>query len=165
MTKQKGAINLGIQVVEKEEMKVVGLSWTGTYSQVNTIPSLFIKMEERLGEVGNKTDEPIFIAPFHSRETEFTYYVTKPVERIDDVPDGMVGFTIPSKNYVFTIHKGKQEEVEHTYERLYTWMKEYGYEQDHQALSLEIYKEVDPIQYAAGDLYIEIYLPIKTYKS
>jgi len=154
---------MAIQVVEKDEMKVVGLSWTGTYSQVSTIPSLFNKMEDRLHEVCHQTNDSVTIAPFHSRETEFTYYVTKPVEKIADVPEGMLGFTIPGKNYVFTTHVGKPEEVENTYHQMFTWMEEYGYEQDHQALGLEIYHEYKHL-HPTGDVHIEIYLPVKTYK-
>jgi len=154
---------LEIQVVEKEELRVVGISWNGTYSQTSTIPDLFVEMKGRLEEVVNKTDDPVLIAPFHSRETEFTYFVTKPVIKIEDVPEGMVGFTIPAKNYVFATHKGRPEEVENTYLQMFSWMREYGYEQDFQALSLEVYREEHIQQNSTGDLYYEIYLPVKKY--
>lgn len=155
---------MDIQVVEKNELRVVGISWNGSYTETNKIPKLFTKFEQRLEEISFKTEEPVLIAPFHSRETEFTYYVTAPVEKITEIPEGMVGFTIPSKNYVVTTHKGKADEVENTYNLLFTWMKEYGYEQDHQALSLEIYKEEHKEQNASGDLHFEIYLPVMVYK-
>jgi AraC family transcriptional regulator len=154
---------MGIQVIEKEEMKVVGISWNGTYSQISTIPSLFKELINRLEEVSYQTKEPVLIAPFHSRETEFTYYVTTPVEKIDEIPEGMVGFTIPSKNYVFATHKGSLEEVENTYKRIYSLMEEYGYEQDRNALSLEIYKEEHKHLNVNGELHFDIYLPVKTY--
>jgi AraC family transcriptional regulator len=156
---------MSIQVIEKEEMKVVGISWNGTYSQISNLPRLFQEMVNRLEEVSYQTKEPVLIAPFHSRETEFTYYVTTPVEKIDEIPEGMVGFTIPSKNYVFATHKGRQEEeVENTYQQIYAWMKEYGYEQDTNALSIEVYKEEHKHLYASGELHFDIYLPVKTYK-
>lgn len=155
---------MGIQVIEKEEMKVVGLSWNGNYSQISRIPSLFKEMINRLEEISYQTKEPVLIAPFHCRETEITYYVTTPVEKIDEIPDGMVGFTIPSKNYVFATHKGSLEEVENTYKRIYSWMEEYGYEQDHNALSLEVYKEKHKDLIVTGELHFDIYLPVKTYK-
>ncbi|MCM3726901.1 GyrI-like domain-containing protein [Neobacillus cucumis] len=155
---------MGIRVIEKEEIKVVGIAWTGTYSEVKTIPNLFNKMEDRLEEVSCLTNEPVVIAPFHSRETEFTYYVTKPVRKIENVPEGMVGFSIPRKNYVCTTHKGSLEEVENTYQQMFNWMKEYGYEQDYHALGLEIFKEEHKQQNMSGDLYFDIYLPVRTYK-
>jgi AraC family transcriptional regulator len=155
---------MSIQVIEKEEMKVVGISWNGTYSQISSLPSLFNKMLNRLEEVSYQTKEPVLIAPFHSRETEFTYYVTTPVEKIDEIPAGMVGFTIPSKNYVFAAHKGSHEEIENTYQQIYAWMKEYGYEQDHNALCLEVYKEEHKHLNENGDLHFDIYLPVKIYK-
>lgn len=159
----KGGDRLDIQVVEKEELRVVGISWNGTYSQTSTIPELFVEMKQRLEEVANKTDEPVLIAPFHSRETEFTYFVTAPVKKIESVPEGMVGFTIPAKNYVFATHRGGPEEVENTYLQMFKWMKEYGYEQDFQALSLEVYKEESNQQNSTGNLHYEIYLPVKKY--
>ena len=155
---------MSIQVIEKEEIKVVGISWNGTYSQIGTLPSLFQEMVNRLEEVSFQTKEPVLIAPFHSRETEITYYVTTPVEKIDVIPEGMVGFTIPSKNYVFATHNGGHEEVENTYQQIYSWMNEYGYEQDHNALSIEVYKEEYKHLNENGDLHFDIYLPIKTYK-
>lgn len=155
---------MDIQVVEKKEMKVVGISWNGNYSQMSKIPELFNVMEDRLDEISFQTNEPVLVAPFHSRETEFTYYVTKPVEKIEEVPDGMVGFTIPPKNYCVAIHKGKPEEVENTYLQMFAWMKEYGYEQDHHALSLEIYKEEHKHLNSTGNLHFEIYLPVRVYK-
>lgn len=156
---------MGIKVVEKEEIKVVGVFWNGSYSQAHNIPSLFDLMEERLGEVPFQTKEPVLIAPFHSRESEFTYYVTVPVEELQKIPEGMVGFTIPRKHYVWTTHQVGAEDVEHTYRRLFTWMEEYGYEQDHQALSLEIYKEEHKQRNTSGNRYFEIFLPVKTYGS
>ncbi|MFL6558361.1 MAG: GyrI-like domain-containing protein [Bacillus sp. (in: firmicutes)] len=155
---------MSIQIVEKEEMKVVGISWNGNYSQISTLPNLFKEMLNRLEEVSYQTNEPVLIAPFHSRETEFTYYVTTPVEKIEEIPDGMVGFTIPSKNYVFATHIGRIDEVQNTYQRIYSLMKEYGYEQDHNALSIEVYKEEHNHLNANGELHFDIYLPVKIYK-
>lgn len=153
-----------IQVVEKEEMNVVGISWNGDYSQAGAIPKLFREMENRLPEVPNRIVEPVLIAPFHSRETEFTYYVTTQVETLEQIPEGMVGFTIPSKNYVVATHTGDPSEVQNTYLQMFAWMKEYGYDQDYQALSLEVYKEEHKEQNASGDLHFQIYLPVKSYK-
>jgi AraC family transcriptional regulator len=155
---------MDIKVVEKDSLKVVGISWNGTYSQTSSIPHMFTELEERLEEIPYKAEEPVLIAPFHSRESEFTYYVTAPVEKIESIPAGMVGFTIPPKNYVFTTHIGKPEEVENTYLQLFKWMEEYGYDHDQNALSLEIYQEEHKPQNTNENLRFEIYLPLKVYK-
>jgi predicted transcriptional regulator YdeE len=36
------------QVVEKEELKVIGIAMNGSYSQMNMIPALFDQMEARI---------------------------------------------------------------------------------------------------------------------
>lgn len=161
MNNIRGGLNLDIQVLEKEEMKVVGISWSGTYSQLNTIPELFDVMKERIDEVPNQTNTSILIAPFHSRETELTYYVTTPVETLENVPEGMVGFTIPRKNYVCTSHKGSLDEIAQTYQQTLVWMQEYGYDLDDHALSLEVFKQQDLNN--DGVIQFELYLPVKTY--
>jgi predicted transcriptional regulator YdeE len=155
-------IGLDIQVLEKEEIKVIGISRSGTYSQMYNIPDLFNEMKGRLEEVPNQTNEAILIAPFHSRETEFTYYVTTPVEKVENVPDGMVGFTIPRKNYVYSSYKGRFEELENTYRKMLVWMQEYGYDLDDHALSLKVVKENKSDN--EGSTYFELYLPVKSYK-
>jgi predicted transcriptional regulator YdeE len=150
-----------IQVLEKEEIKVVGISWNGTYSQLSMFPELFDVMKERMDEVPNQTNDSILIAPFHTRETELTYYVTTPVETLENVPDGMVGFTIPRKNYVCSSHQGSLEEVENTYQQMLVWMQEYGYDLDDHALSLEIIKQQG--QNDDGSIQFDLCLPVKTY--
>lgn len=151
-----------IQILEKEEMKVVGISRSGTYSQMTGIPDLFDELKERLEEVPNQTDSSVFIAPFHSRETEFTCYIATTVKNIENVPDGMVGFTIPRKNYVFSSHNGSLEDLETTYKQMLVWMEEYGYDLDDHALSLEVLREQSRDN-EYNRLY-ELYLPVKIYK-
>ncbi|WP_045515675.1 GyrI-like domain-containing protein [Neobacillus niacini] len=150
-----------IQVLEKEEIKVVGISRSGTYSQMHIIPDFFDEMKERLVEVPYQTNDSILIAPFHSRETEFTFYVTTPVEKVENVPDGMVGFSIPRKYYVCSSHKRGIEELENTYRKMLVWMQEYGYELDDHALCLEVLKHKNLDR--EGSMHFELYLPVKTY--
>lgn len=151
-----------VQVLEKEELKVVGISRSGTYSQMSNILELIDEMKDRLEEVPNQTNDSILIAPFHRRETEFTYYLTTPVEKVENVPDGMIGFTIPRKNYVCSSHKGRPEELENTYRKMLVWMQEYGYDLDNHALSLKVLKE-NKIDNDVS-MHFELYLPVKSYK-
>lgn len=155
---------MDIQVIEKKELKVVGISWNGNYSQMNKIPELFHEFKDRLKEIKEPKDDSVLIAPFHSRETDLTYYLTKAVKKIDDIPAGMVGFTIPQKNYVYATHMGLPNQVGDTYQKIFAWMKEYGYEQDYQALSLEIYEdEIKNINSLETPLLFDIYIPVKKY--
>jgi predicted transcriptional regulator YdeE len=147
-------------------MKVVGISWNGTYSQMEQLPFLFETMKQRYDEVLYQENQNIIIAPFHGRETELTYYVTVPVKEINFVPEGMVGITIPEKNYVFCTHKGTAAEIEHTYRRIHAWMVDYGYEQDHRALSLEVYNSsINKRDFFDEIIKFEIYIPVKRYTS
>ena len=117
-----------------------------------------------MDEVPFRKNENIIIAPFHKRETELTYYVTVPVEEIDLIPESMVGFTIPEKSYVFCRHNGDAAEINNTYKNMLSWMEEYGYEQDFQALCFEIYKsDRKEDLFSENGLPFEIYIPVKKY--
>lgn len=144
-------------------MNVVGICWNGSYFKTGGIPFLFIEIERLLDHIPYKINEGTIITPFHNRETEFTYYVTTEVEKIGELPEGLVGFTIPGKNYVCTTHIGKADEVETTYNHLFKWMDDYGYEQDYKALSLEIYQKDNNKPIDNGELYFDIYIPVKKY--
>jgi AraC family transcriptional regulator len=157
--------SLYIDIIEKKELKVVGLSWNGSYSQIKKIPGLFAELQMRFDEICYQAEEPIMIAPFHSRETELTYYVTIPVEKIEFIPEGMVGFTIPAKSYVTATHLGTPSEIDDTYSKMYAWMNEYGYEKDDRALSLEVYdRDFKRLKSAKKQLNFDIYIPVKQYK-
>ncbi|XJZ28825.1 GyrI-like domain-containing protein [Bacillota bacterium Lsc_1132] len=153
-----------IRVIEKEAFHVVGIAWNGSYSELEQLPQLFTELELRLDEVLYPAGDLVFIAPFHCRETEMTYYVTTPVEKIAEVPEGMVGFTIPKKSYVSGRHYGSAEAVENTYIQMFKWMKEYGYEHDDHALSVEIYHHGKRSHAVGEALQFDIYLPVKRYR-
>lgn len=160
-----GEIFLDIRITELEELHAVGLSWSGTYSQLDQLTNLFTFMEERKNEIGKTKNQNIFVAPFHNRETEMTYYVTIPVEKIETIPEGMVGFTIPAKSYVFGTHIGTAAEIENTYKEIFSWMDDYGYDLDRNALSLEVYKTGSKKDYSSDEqIQFEIYLPVEKYK-
>lgn len=159
-----GGISLDIRVIKKEAFQVVGIPWNGTLAQREHIQRLFTEMEHRVDEVLCPAEDSVWIAPYHSRETEITYYVTIPVEKIVDVPNGMVGFTIPEKSYLFGNYRGSAADVNDTYINMFAWMREYGYEQDYQALCLEIYQQDFTHKDNKEDgLQVDIYLPIKQY--
>lgn len=164
MIVKKEGYSLNIDVIKKREMKVVGIAWNGSYSQIKKIPGMFAELQMRYDEILYQTDEPILIAPFHSRETELTYYVTIPVEKIEFIPEDMVGFTIPARNYVTATHVGTPGEIDQTYSKIYTWMKEYGFEKDLRTLSLEVYnRDFKRLNSAKKQLSFDIYIPIKQY--
>lgn len=155
---------MDIRVVDKAGFQVVGMSWSGPYSQMEQIPRLFSEFRLRVDEILYPTGDDVIIALFHCRETDLTYYVAAPVVQIAEVPDGMTGFLVPEKSYVFACHNGPKVKLEETYIKMSEWMKEYGYEQDQFALGIEIHPiTVLNKRNTSEPMQIDIYLPIKKY--
>jgi len=150
------------KVVTMGPKKLVGISWSGPYSQIEDIPKLFQEFEARIDEIPKESKESSFICPFHDRKTEFTYYVTIEVERLDFVPPGMVSIELPHQKYIKGIHEGSQNEVQNTYNKLFDWMKQNGYSKDDRSLSIEIYHEEDEeMNKSIENRKFEIYIPVK----
>lgn len=152
---------MNIKIVTLDPKKLIGISWSGPYSQMQNIPKLFQEFEARLEEIQQKTEETAFICPFHDRKTDFTYYVTIEVESFDPIPPDMVGIELPEQKYIKGIHEGPENEVQNTYYKLFDWMKQNGYSKDYRSLSIEIYHEDDEeINKSSENRKFEIYIPV-----
>jgi len=149
-----------IQVVTLENLYVVGFAWSGPYANSSEIPLLFSQFEQRLAEIEAPVTTEWIYAPFHSRETEFTYYVTLAVDELRTRPSGMTGFQIPGKSYAKATHQGPAAEVTATYRTMFSWIKENGYRQNPSALTIERY---DRSRDNASKEYLQydIYLPLQ----
>jgi AraC family transcriptional regulator len=153
---------MDIQIVMKQPLKLIGIGWTGPYSQVNEIPQLFARFAARENEIVNQIGNT-YICPFHDRKTDFTYYVTVAVDSFDHVPEGMVSLELPEQKYAFASYHGPEKQVEKAYINIFRWLRENGYEKDYSALSLEIYHEEDEeVNRSDNERKFDIYVPVKS---
>jgi predicted transcriptional regulator YdeE len=152
---------MDIQIVIMPPLKVIGMGWTGPYSQGYEIPKLFDQFAAREKEIVNQKDNK-YICPFHDRKTDFTYYVTVEVDSFDHVPEGMVSLELPEQKYAFASYHGPAKEVEQAYINIFNWLRENGYEKDYSALSLEIYHEEDEeVNRSENKRKFDMYVPVK----
>jgi AraC family transcriptional regulator len=91
---------------------------------------------------------------------EFEYIASVEVSRLDEVPKGMVGRTIPQQKYAVFAHKGKTDRIKETYKYIYgTWQPKSNCELV-KAPDFEYYDE----RFDANnqeDSEMDIYIPIK----
>ncbi|KIO64196.1 hypothetical protein B4064_2811 [Caldibacillus thermoamylovorans] len=150
-----------IKVIKEEPKILIGISWSGSFSQSYMIPSLFEDFEKRIEEISNKVKEEAIICPFHDRKTDFTYYVTHEVTHIEHIPNGMISLQLPEQKYVKAAHNGKTEDIDNTYIKIFNWMNQNHLKKDYQSLSIEKYlKKDEAINRAKDYKKFEIYVPI-----
>lgn len=153
------------KIIEFAEKKVIGVKCTTTLKN-NTIGELWEEYMRRFQEIPNKTEERLCIGiclPMEcsecNEETPFDYIAASPVTSFDNVPEGMVTYTIPKGSYAAFIHKGPLENLRETYDYIFgEWLKstDYIYENREQ---LELYDH--RFKHGEQDSEFEILVPIK----
>ncbi|QYR21283.1 GyrI-like domain-containing protein [Paenibacillus sp. sptzw28] len=130
-----------IELLEIPEIRLVGLSVTSSFKghlpeRVEAMKQEFYK---RKGEIPNVIHPERYISPSFSSEVLFTYLICMEVEDLSEVPEGMIGFTIPPHRYAKTKSTGDPYQVIHDY------LNTNGLQNDNRALALEIYYFDKPV--------------------
>ncbi len=94
---------------------------------------------KRKGEIRNVIHPERYISPSFSSEVLFTYLICMEVEDLSNVPEGMIGFTIPPHRYARVKSKGDP------YQDIHNYLDSIGQQSDRRALALEIYHFENPI--------------------
>jgi len=150
-------------IVKKDEIKVIGLTCSTTISD-SKIPAVWEQLFTRMNDIPNRIS-PCYmlgVSEFTTNhlQEEFTYMACVPVIHIDEIPEGMVGRTIPSREYVMVTNKGALDKLGYTFEYIYTnWLPKSGYELAEED-DLEFYG--DRFRGPNDELSeIDIYIPIQ----
>ncbi|BBH24322.1 hypothetical protein Back11_56670 [Paenibacillus baekrokdamisoli] len=130
-----------VQLLELPEIKLVGLYVTSPFQghlpeRVEAMKQEFYKRKD---EICNIIHPERYISPSFSSEVLFTYLICMEVEELSDVPEGMIGFTIPPHRYAKVKSKGDPYQVIHNY------LDANGQQNDRRALALEIYHFENPV--------------------
>lgn len=119
-TEKKGD---NMDVIEKGEMKVVGMEIDTSVQECienNKCPGLWEDFMKRASEIKNRKDEKVCLgASKVTGECSFKYIACVEVTDFEDIPEGMVQWTIPASKYAVYTHKGKVINLSKTYAYLY----------------------------------------------
>ncbi|WP_173275695.1 effector binding domain-containing protein [Paenibacillus sp. NEAU-GSW1] len=141
-----------IEVVQLPEKHYVGLSVTSSFRGHD--PKRVEQMKEsffcRYDEIRHVVDETQYVSPHFSSEQLFTYLICAEVSRLSDIPEGMIGFTIPAQSYVKTRSSGDP------YAELHQYVKEHNLSNNSKALALEVYKRDMPVWPNETEVYIPL---------
>lgn len=146
------------KIVDVDEFKIIGLEYVGK-NQNGDIPQLWEKFVSRVDEIENAVNPEILYGVCYSLHDDgsFSYIACQRVESIQEVPDGLVGKTVPTGKYAVFTHKGSLNGLRSTYDQIYkTWLPKSGHKQT-LAPEFELYDErFDNSKNSEMDIYIPI---------
>jgi AraC family transcriptional regulator len=155
------------KIVTKNEIKVIGLQYIGN-NQNGEIPKLWESLFQRIHEIKNGIH---YGACYGICECicegeckcgsggDFLYVACIEGTSLDDIPEGMVGKTIPASKYAVFTHKGSLEALQTTLMNIYTkWIPAAGLEPCGKHM-FELYDERFDDFSEKSEL--EIYVPVK----
>lgn len=145
-----------IEVVNRE-YKFVGMYITGNFPE--SFPEVAVTVQrdfwERRKEIKNSKDYETLFSPGMCNGILATYFACIEVTEVDNVPEGMIAFTLPDTEYVKVSCTNKT--IGEGYNKLFDWMKQNRYEHKfYGACQIEIFYINDEVD----EEPVEILIPI-----
>jgi len=121
-----------MSLMELSELKLVGFRVLCPGDQYeNEIPKASLQLSDRISEISNVIHPQQQIGAFvveNETDNEDGYWICVEVKEYENIPDGMSTLTIPSQRYAVLRHKGPNNEIRDTYEKLHKWIEENNYQ-------------------------------------
>jgi predicted transcriptional regulator YdeE len=124
-----------IQIVSFEEKKFVGIAVTSSFQKVTGIgeaSQVFMKRKNGIQCIVN-VDE--YVCLHFSNEVVFTYIYCMEVSKLETIPEGMIGITVPGSRYAITRSKN-----EDPYGLINTFLRDNGLESNPQLFAFEVFR-------------------------
>jgi predicted transcriptional regulator YdeE len=142
-----------VEIVKLDQKKLIGIPVTSVFEghgprRIEEAKQIFLN---RRHEIKNAVNNQEYVCPSFASEAVFTYFFCMEVSEIDEVPDGMLGFTIPAHSY------GKTRSDQDPYEAIHAYLRANGMESNMKALALEVYSFDEP-QWPSK---VDVFVPIK----
>ncbi|WP_274364134.1 GyrI-like domain-containing protein [Paenibacillus thermotolerans] len=151
-----------VTTVKLGELKMVGFPVNvafkdGDFSQIGKTKQRFL---ERKGEIKHVVNPDEYWAPWYNCEVMFTYFYCLQVSELSDIPEGMMGFTIPESLYAAVKYEGPHPWEPDPYGLLA------AYRQDNNVANREEGMIIEKFEFAKDclpnrEISIEIFTPVK----
>lgn len=90
-----------VEITELLEMKLIGIPVSATFqNQINEISKVKEIFMNRRTEIASAISSNKYICPHFANDILFTYIYCLEVSRLEEIPDGMIGFAVPKSRYV-----------------------------------------------------------------
>jgi len=129
------------RLVQLGELKMVGfpviVSFNdGDFAKIGQTKALFLKRKD---EIKHAVHTEYYWAPWYSCDVMFTYFYCLQVSELSDIPEGMMGFTIPAEEYVRVAYDGPKPMDPDPYGMLAEHRRRNGLSEKENALIIEKY--------------------------
>ena len=115
------------KIIERSEMKVVGINYPDAESQYDLILYQWIALSARSHLIQHKISPHILYGVWHRADKSSddlpSYLVGFEVAEFENIPEGMMGFTVPGGRYGSMLQKGYLNYGK-AYGQLMKWIKE-----------------------------------------
>ncbi len=149
------------KIVERSGFNVIGLRYFGK-NEKGEIPTLWSDLMSRAGEIKDKSQsmESYGLMGMMDKEGNFEYIACIPVDRVSEIPEGMVAREINNAKYLVFTHVGNAEKMKETYDFVYNkYCPECDEEIRYDTYHFELYDE--RFKNFAPDSEFDILIPIK----
>lgn len=125
-------------IITKPALNLVGMSYCGPYS---TFPDEAIRLQgdflARKHELNAVSRSPVLYSPYFGNEVFATYWACYEAQHMEELPEGMVQFTIPEHRYAMVASTNKR--IGEAYEQLFAWINEKRLIKHESAVAIEVF--------------------------
>lgn len=125
-------------IITKPAIHLAGISYCGPYS---SFPDEAIRLQSeflsRKHELNTVSKSPVLYSPYFGNEVFASYWACCEVFHMEELPSGMVQFTIPEHRYAMVATSNKR--IGEAYEQLFAWMNERKLNKHDSALAIEVF--------------------------
>ncbi|PWW05449.1 putative transcriptional regulator YdeE [Paenibacillus cellulosilyticus] len=124
-----------IDVVQLGERKYIGIAVTSPSKNVKGIGEVQQLFMTRKDEIQSKVDESTYVCVHYANEVLFTYIYCMEVTELQSIPEGMIGFEVPSNQYVKVQSNGEEP-----YGLIETFLRDKGIRSHSDSVSFEVFQ-------------------------
>lgn len=124
-----------IDIVRLGERKYIGIAVTSPLKNVRGIGEAHRLFMERKDEIHNKVDDSNYVCVHFANEVLFTYVYCMEVTELRSIPEGMIGFEVPSNQYVKVQSNGEEP-----YGLIETYLRDKGMQSHSHSVAFEVFQ-------------------------
>ncbi|MCM3626045.1 GyrI-like domain-containing protein [Paenibacillus glycanilyticus] len=142
-----------VEIVALGEKHFIGVPVTNAFHKADpkSIREAYQIFLSRKEEITDMVDRDCYVCPHFANDYLFTYIYCMEVFRIGDVPQGMIGFSLPSQRYA----KARSADQD-PYARIKATLEAMNLENNTRSLALEIFRFGEEQHVNNADVYIPI---------
>jgi predicted transcriptional regulator YdeE len=127
--------SIHVELVKLEEKNFVGVAVTSSFQNVTGIGEASKFFMERKSRIQSVVNEDEYVCLHFSNDVVFTYIYCIEVLELKSIPDGMIGFNVPSSRYAKVRTKD-----EDPYGLINTYLKEKVLESNPKLFAFEVFR-------------------------